>query len=66
MYIIPPSPTFNRFRIPFTVVELLEVDVGFPNGLNSYIKLCVAVTLFGVLLVFFGTVSTDYEYFLIC
>lgn len=66
MYTTPPSPTFNRFRIPFAVVELLEVVVGFPNGLNSYTKLCVAVTLFGVLLVFFCTISADYEYFPIC
>ena len=59
---IPSNPTLGRFWISFVFVALPAIVVGFPNGLNSYIKLCVAVILFGTLLVFFATVSTDYGY----
>lgn len=60
---IPPCVILDGFRAPFVVVALLEIDMEFPNGLNSYTKLCVAGTLFGILFVFFETVSRGYQYF---
>lgn len=60
--IIPPCAILDGFRAPFVVV-LLEIDMEFPNGLNSYTKLCVAGTLFGILFVFFDAVSRGYQYF---
>lgn len=58
--IIPPCAILDGFRF---VVVLLEIDMEFPNGLNSYTKLCVAGTLFGILFVFFDAVSRGYQYF---